>query len=140
MTAWAFPRLTLVDPFRFTLGCELVFQDRLALVTLSGLQFPVEDFAESAALPAGPVGRIERKQPRIKFLKSASALRATHFGAQDREPLLRVEQMRRPSSDLESAFGEIARFQNPLRVNHTDHHVDGVLFESFQFLKLRDRN
>ena len=34
-TAWALPRFVFTDPFRFTLGRELIFQSRFAIVALA---------------------------------------------------------------------------------------------------------
>ena len=54
--------------------------------------------------------------------------------------MFRVEQMRGAATDIECALHEIARFQNSFRVDHADHDIDRVFFETLEFAKLRDRN
>ena len=104
------------------------------------MQILIPDFAEAAAFLARAVRRIERKQTRIEFLEGAAATRATHLRAHDREPIFRIEQMRGAAADLERALDEIARFQNSLRIDRADDHIDRVLLETLEFSKLRDRN
>ena len=48
--------------------------------------------------------------------------------------------MRGAATDLDGTLCEIARFQNSLRVNRADDNVDGVLFETLEFSKVRNRN
>ena len=55
-------------------------------------------------------------------------------------PVSSVEQMRGSATDLKRALSKVARFQNSLRINHADNHVDGVFFEPLEFSKLRDRH
>ena len=61
--------------------------------------------------------RVEGEQTRIELLEGAPATRAAHLRAHDREPILRIEQMRGAAADIERALDEVARFQDSLRVD-----------------------
>ena len=58
-TARAFARFAFLDPFRFALRCEFVFENRFAVAVGGCLQILVPDFAEPAAFFARAVRRIE---------------------------------------------------------------------------------
>ena len=84
--------------------------------------------------------RVEGKQTRIEFLKSAPATRAAHLRAHDREAIFRIEQMRGAAADIERALDEIARLQDAFRVDHADDRIDRVFLEALELAKLRDRD
>ena len=84
--------------------------------------------------------RIKREQTRIEFLKCAAAIRAAHLGAHDGKAIFGIEQTRCASANLKRASGNLARTSDSPPIDHAHHHVNGVLFETLQFPKLRDRN
>jgi hypothetical protein len=104
------------------------------------LEILIPKFTKAAAFLARAVRRVEREQTRIELFKCATATGTTHFRAHHRQAILRIEQMGGAAADLDRALGEIPRFENPLRVDHTNYHVDGVFFETLQFSKMRNRN
>jgi hypothetical protein len=52
-------RFIFFDPFRFTFGGKLVFEDGFAILAFAELQRLVPNFAEAAAFLASTVRRIE---------------------------------------------------------------------------------
>ena len=133
-------RFTFLDPFRFTLRGQLVFEDLFAIVAFANLERLVPDFAEAAAFYAGPVRRIERKQARIEFFEGAPATRTTHLRAHDRESTFRIDEAGCAATNLERALAEIARLGDALLVDHTDNHINGVFLETLKLTKLPHRN
>src|SRR5678816_1618785 len=87
VTTRAFARFAFLDPFGFTLGGELGFQNRFTVWAASGLQILIPNFAESAAFFARTVRRIKRKQTRVELLERAATVWAAHFGAHDCKPV-----------------------------------------------------
>ena len=104
------------------------------------MKFLIPDFAEAAAFFARAVRRIEREQTRVQLFERASAIRAAHLGAHHGQFVLCIEQVRRAATDIERALREIPRFRDSFLVDHAHDNRDGVFFETFQSLKLRDRN
>src|SRR5713101_8982897 len=84
--------------------------------------------------------RIKREQTWIELFKRAAATGTTHLRAHDGEPIFRVEQMRGAAADFDGALGEIARFQNSLRIDCADHDIDSVFLEALELPKLRHWN
>src|SRR5207248_6319960 len=99
-------------PFRFSLGPELIFQNRVARFFGGGLKFLVPDFTEPSALLARAMGRVEREQSRIEFFERAATIRTAHLGAHDREPVFRIEEMCSAAANIERAFPQVARFRD----------------------------
>src|SRR4029079_13592733 len=133
-------RFTFLDPFRFTLRGQLVFEDCVGIVAFANLERLVPDFAEAAAFYAGPVRRIERKQARIEFFEGAPATRTTHLRAHDRESTFRIDEAGGAATNLERALAEIARLGDALLVDHTDNHINCVFLETLKLTKLPHRN
>ncbi len=140
VTAWTFARFLFLDPFRLALSREFIFQNRIAILAFSRLQILIPDFSKSTAFLARAVRRIKRKQSRIELFKCAAAAGTTHFRAHNREPIPRVEQVRRAAPDLKRAAHKIARFQNSLRIDCADNDIDSVFLETLELPKLRQGN
>ena len=129
-------RLLFVNPLGFALGCQFVFKNGITGVFRAGLLVAVPDFAETTAFFAGAMRRIEGEEARIEFFKSASAPRTAHLRAHHGQTMFGIEQVRRAAPDVERALDEIARFQDPLRVDRADHDIDRVLLEALELSEL----
>src|SRR5436190_1798887 len=77
---------------------------------------------------------------RIKLFKRAIAAGTAHLRAHDYETTFCVEQMGCAATNLQRSLGEIARFQDALRIDRPHDHVNRVLLEAFELSKMRNRN
>ena len=135
----AWHRFLFIDPFRFPLRRQFVFQNRIAGILRARLLGAIPNFAETAAFLAGAVRRIEGEQAGIEFFKSAPAAWTAHLRAHDRETMFCIEQVRGAATDIERALDQIPRFQDSFRVDRADHNVDRVFLEPLEFSELRNR-
>jgi len=51
-----------------------------------------------------------------------------------------IKQVRGATTDFKRALGQVTSLCSSFGVDHPDHHIDGVFFETLEFTKLRDRN
>src|SRR5437016_1236796 len=140
MAAGTFARLVFLNPFELTIGREFIFQNRFAIFFRARLQIAIPNFTKSAAFFARSMRRIEREQSWIEFFKRAAATGTAHLRAHDRETIPHVEQMGGATANLESALREITRFQDTLCIDDANDDIDGVFFETFEFLEVCNRN